>query len=480
MLFRERLSPHATAIVTNKRVLSFSQLMCAVRGGSHYLREFKQVQQLNQLIADIQIVDRLDYWVASLSCLHEGITSLSLWPNSTLPEYLMPTFSISQQEVAGGVQSSCLIWPDFDTLCSVKSNIDYHPVDPENIARVFFTSGTSGNSKAIAFSFKQLADRSVIRSTNTINFSCTLPFITPHASTGYQSAVKQWALGHSVALANHVVDVLAILSTKQVQHVISSPNSLKLLLEQCDMKGQYMDVEAITVLGGALTSHLFQKLSKHTNASIYSQFGSTETGTCAIKPITSEDDLGVLSVLCPGVQVEIVDHDGMPITAGETGLLRIRTPYMSDAYVSDINTVNLGFYKSWFYPGDLAMFDSSRNDIVLLGKTNEVYNIGGAKVLLSQLDNVLMSHEHVIDTASFIAYDQNDYPELWTAIITDVDFDTSVLFNFIESKLGAPYKPKQIVIFTEIPRTPSGKPKRELLRELIMTKMKNKQQQHGE
>ena len=476
LLYREQLSPHSTAIVTNNRMLSFSQLMRAVRGGCQYLRAFKKSQQQDNPIADIKIVDRLDYWIASLCCLHEGLTSLTLWPTSNLPEYLMPTFSISEQGVTGDVGSSNLSWPDFDTLCSLNSDTDYHAPDPGHIARVFFTSGTSGTSKAITNSFKQLADRTVIRSINAINFPCILLFISPHSSSGFQSALKQWALGNTVVLANNLDDVLAIVSTKKVQNLIISPTSLKLLIEQCELKGQHIDVEAITVLGSAVTSQLFQKLSLLTDASIYSQFGSTETGTCAIKKISSEDDLGKFGVLCPGVQVEIVDHDGMSVTAGETGLLRIRTPYMSDSYISDVNSVNLGFYKSWFYPGDLSMFDPITNDIVLLGKESEVLNIGGAKVLLTQIDNVLMSHEYVNDAASYIVYDHYDYPEIWIAITSGFHFDTSVLSAFIESRLGPPYKPKQIVRLSEIPRTPSGKPKRALLRELAMASSNNKQQ----
>lgn len=473
LLYREQLSPHSTAIITNNRILSFSQLMRSVRGGCQHLRAFKKSQQQGHLITDIKIVDRLDYWIASLSCLHEGLTSLTLWPTSNLPEYLMPTFSISEQDATGDVGCSNLIWPDFDTLYSLDSTIDYHAADPGKIARVFFTSGTSGTSKAIAYSFKQLADRTVVRSINSINFPCTLPFISPHSSSGFQTTLKQWALGNTVALAHNLDDVLDIISLKKIQNLIISPASLKLLIEQCEQKGQRIDVESINVLGSAVTSLLFRKLSMLTDADIYSQFGSTETGTCAIKKISSEDDLGKFGVLCPGVQVEIVDHDGMPITAGETGLLRIRTPYMSDSYVSGESSVNLGFYNGWFYPGDLSMFDPVTNDIILLGKESEVQNIGGAKVLLSQIDNLLMSHEYVNDAASFIVHDQYDFPEIWTAITSGFQFDTSVLLDFIERRLGPPYKPRQIVLLSEIPRTPSGKPKRALLRELTMATIKN-------
>lgn len=474
-MFRERLSPNTTAIVTNNRTLSFSQLMRAVRGACHYLREFRNSEQQEEFIVDIQLVDRLDYWIASLSCLHEGLTSLSLWPNSQLPEYLMPTCTISNQEASGNFESSYLRWPNFDTLYSLNAAIDYRPVDSKQIARIFFTSGTSGTSKAITLTFEQLANRTLIRSFNAINYPCTLPFITPHSSSGFQTVLKQWALGNVVALANNIADVLAIISTHQVQHLISSPTSLKLLIEQHELKKQTINVEAITVLGSALTSPLFKKLSQLTDADIYSQFGSTETGTCAVNKITSEDELGQFGVLCPGVQAEIVNQDGMPISAGETGLLRIRTPYMSYAYVSTTNSVNLGFYKNWFYTGDLALLDPISNKMILLGKESEVVNIGGAKVLLSQIDQVLMSHEYVIDAVSYIVYDHYNYPEVWTAITMGIEFDISVLFNFIESKLGPPCKPKQIIILSEIPRTPSGKPNRTLLRELAMATLKKKQ-----
>lgn len=452
--------------------------MCAVRGGVRHLRAYRKSHPQGKLIADIKLVDRLDYWIASLSCLHEGLTSLTLWPTSQLPASLMPTFSILEQGATGDVNSSQLHWPDFDTLHSLNADIDYHPVDAENIARIFFTSGTSGTNKAITNSFKELSEKTLIRGTNTINFPCTLPFISPHSSSGYQSSLKQWALGNTVALANNLDDVVTILSTKQVQHLISSVSSLRLLIDQCEIKKQPIDIDAITVLGSTLPSLLFRKLSSITKATIYSQFGATETGTCAIKEISSEDDLGQFGVLCPGVQVEIVDQNEKAKTAGETGLLRIRTPYMSNSYVTDVKSTNLGFYNGWFYTGDLAMVDPTTNNIKLLGKESEVLNIGGAKVLLSRLDDVMMAHENVIDAASFVVDDQYNYPEIWAAITTDLPFDTSVLPDFIETRLGPPYIPKQLVILSEIPRTPSGKPKRELLREQTLTALKNKQQNY--
>jgi acyl-coenzyme A synthetase/AMP-(fatty) acid ligase len=477
-MYREKLSPNATAILTNSRMLTYSQLMRAVRSGSHCLRAFKKSQPQVTFIADIKIIDRLDYWIASLSCLHEGLTSLTLWPTSQLPASLMPTFSILEQGVTGDVNSTQLHWPDFDTLYSLNADIDYHPADAENIARIFFTSGTSGTNKAITNSFKELSEKTLIRATNTINFPCTLPFISPHSSSGYQTSLKQWALGNTVALANNIDDVVTILSTKQVQHLISSVSSLRLLIDQCEIKKQPIDIDAITVLGSALPSLLFRKLSILTKATIYSQFGATETGTCAIKEISTEDDLGQFGVLCPGVQVEIVNHNGILLTQGETGLLRVRTPYMSDAYVSDTLSANLGFYNGWFYPGDLAMFNPITNDIELLGKESEVLNIGGAKILLSRLDDVMMAHENVIDAASFVVYDQYNYPEIWAAISSNKNVDTSLLLDFIETRLGPPYVPKQLVILSEIPRTPSGKPKREWLREIPMTEIKNKQQKN--
>jgi acyl-CoA synthetase (AMP-forming)/AMP-acid ligase II len=124
------------------------------------------------------------------------------------------------------------------------------------------------------------------------------------------------------------------------------------------------------------------------------------------------------------------------------------------------------------------MFNPITNDIELLGKESEVLNIGGAKILLSRLDDVMMAHENVIDAASFVVYDQYNYPEIWAAISSNKNVDTSLLLDFIETRLGPPYVPKQLVILSEIPRTPSGKPKREWLREIPMTEIKNKQQKN--
>jgi acyl-coenzyme A synthetase/AMP-(fatty) acid ligase len=442
--------------------------MRAVRGGCSHLRQMKKTLQLGNLIVDIKINDPIDYWIASLSCLHEGLTSLTSWPNCDLPEYLKPTAVITDQIIDSNNSSSQFRWPSYDTLISLNSDIIYKEVDLDNIAKVFFTSGTTGTSKAVALNFREIVDRSIIRSINSINYQCILPLITAHSSSGFQSSLKQWALGHTLALASNIEDAVSLLSQNNVQNIIISPNVLKSVIELCEQNGQRIDTQAITVLGSNITPQLYYRLYHHTDATIYSQYGTTETGTCALTEISSVEDLGKFGVTCPGVKVEVVDEDGIARDPGESGLLRIRTPFMTNSYVSYAPSAYKSFYGNWFYPGDLAMVDPITNHITILGKEGEIHNIGGSKIQLPILDDIILSYNQITDAVSFVVSDDFNYPEVWAAITSRQPIKNSELISYIESKLGPPYKPQKIIVLDVIPRTYNGKIKRELLHKMTM------------
>ena len=119
----------------------------------------------------------------------------------------------------------------------------------------------------------------------------------------------------------------------------------------------------------------------------------------------------------PGSQfVQIVDRVGNPCELGNDGTIRVKTPFMTDHYLDDQDATGKAFRDGWFYPGDLGRID---NDGVLevIGRTDEVINVGGEKYLLSDIDEVLSSARATQYTCAFKKPYSTDTTEIVACIV---------------------------------------------------------------
>ncbi len=474
LLYREQLTPDVTAIFYQSQTISYTRLMNGVRAGAEIIRALKESNELDLVVADIRISDPLDYWIATLACLHEGATSVAPGPASALPEHLRPNVLIAPTVANVPGIAHTLNWPSFNAMPRVSPGSPHKPDRCQAFARIFFTSGTTGTSKAVGYTFHEASERSLIRAAYLPNYPRALTMMPPHSSSGFQFSLKQWALGHALALDANVTDVVQAITRHQIEHLTASPNQLKVLVQELRLLKTGLQLRAITVLGGVMTQRLFDELRSLTDADIYTQYGATETGTCAIRQVQSHIDLSQFGTLCPGVLAEIVNDMGEPMPAGEEGLLRVKTPSMAGDYLIPEVMPNQGFYQGWFYPGDLAVQNPDTGGITIAGRANDVFNSGGSKINLLDIDDLLCAQDGVRDAASFIVFDQFDYPEIWAAVVANKDLDLKVLLQSASKELGPLRTPKRILPVQVIPRTYSGKAQRNLMSSKVIALLNTK------
>lgn len=467
LLYRACVNPDAYAVFYQDKLITYGQLINGIRGGAKILRLIKSNNPSIIYMVDIRIADPLDYWIATLSCMHEGIGTMSPGPLMALPDSLHPRLVIQDSFQSTSEVQNHINWPTFDELSHSTHQVTYGAIEENQIARIFFTSGTTGNSKAIAFNFPQLAERSLIRASYLTNYSRALTMMPPYSSSAFQFSLMQWALGHALALDNNVTDVVRTLSRHSVKHLIASPNQLKILIRELKSLKTALNVNAVTVLGGVMTSRLFLELRSLTRAEIFTQYGATETGTCAVTRVLYESDLSQLGTCCPGVDAEVVDDQDDIVPPGTEGLLRIRTPHLAGGYLISDKSPQTSLRDGWFYPGDVAVANPESGAITLVGRVDDVANTGGSKINLTQIDDYLATQPGVQDAAAFCVFDNFDYPEIWAAVVVPKDFDLTRLLKTASEALGPHHCPKRILPVQLIPRTYSGKPQRGLMTDKV-------------
>lgn len=129
-------------------------------------------------------------------------------------------------------------------------------------------------------------------------------------------------------------------------------------------------------------------------------YGSNETIKSHVNVYTLESD----GLNCVGktssLFVEIVGENGQPCQKGVAGKVRVKTPYMIDGYLNDPEATRSHFKSGWFYPGDLGRILKD-NVLEILGRQSDVINVGGEKLLLSDIDQYILQTEGIVLASCF-------------------------------------------------------------------------------
>jgi long-chain acyl-CoA synthetase len=136
-------------------------------------------------------------------------------------------------------------------------------------------------------------------------------------------------------------------------------------------------------------------MRRFTNAAIYDLYGLTETGSCdfCLAPPDQPDGFGTIGTPTERVMFRLV-HDGVPVAAGATGELQIRTPFGMLGYLDDPALTKASFDQGYFKTGDLARLTPA-GKVELVGRSKDIVSRGGHKIAPLEIDNLLAEHPEI-------------------------------------------------------------------------------------
>ena len=166
-----------------------------------------------------------------------------------------------------------------------------------------------------------------------------------------------------------------------------------------------------------------------------------------------------------GWEVKIVDENGAEVKKGEVGELAVKGPGVMKCYYKDPKASAEVLNDRWLYTGDMAQEDED-GFIYLVDRKKDVIISGGENIYPVQIEDFLRSHDAVKDVA-VIGLPDARLGEITAAIIElkkDYKCNTEEINEFCK-KLPR-YKRPHKIIFTEVPRNPTGKIEKPKLREI--------------
>ena len=162
-----------------------------------------------------------------------------------------------------------------------------------------------------------------------------------------------------------------------------------------------------------------------------------------------------------GPEVAVMDDEGNLRDAGETGEIVIRGPNVTPGYENNPEANQAAFTNGWFRTGDQGVMDED-GFLTLTGRLKEIINRGGEKISPKEVDSVFMDHPSVQQVVTFAVPHDKLGEEVAAAVVLreGAEATTGELRDFVAERLADFKVPRTVLLLDEIPKGPTGKLRR--------------------
>jgi acyl-CoA synthetase (AMP-forming)/AMP-acid ligase II len=355
-------------------------------------------------------------------------------------------------------------------------------MDPEAIAVLLFTSGTTGAPKAALLRHRHLVNYIL----GSVEFGgaeasdATLVSVPPYHVAGIAATLSSVYAGRRlVQLPTFAADAwLDLAAAERVTHAFVVPTMLARIVEALSARGgaALPALRALSYGGGRMPLAVIERAlellpgTEFTNA-----YGLTETSsTIALlgpedhRAAAASDDPAVRRRLSsagrplPGVEVEIRDEDGKCVAAGERGEIHVRGEQVSGEYLGREPTTLAG---GWFPTRDGGWLDEE-GYLHLEGRLDDVIVRGGENLSPGEIEDVLLGHPAVRECAVLGVPDVEWGEAVAACVVLHEGRSASEaeLQGFVRERLRSSRTPERIAFLAELPYNETGKLLRRVLR----------------
>ena len=340
---------------------------------------------------------------------------------------------------------------------------------PEDPMRVLQSSGTTGTPKRIIL-LRRIFDERVRQCAAQYEFTSRSRYLlTTRLNVWYVYAVATACLraGGAVvaAFAGDKLDVARAVVTHGITHVSLFPINLKQTLDR--LPADFVKPPNLTIhsfgapVGEALRERALERLATE----FFRGYGSNETARVYATRASSKD--GFHSVW-PHTAVEIVDEDDRPVPPGTIGHIRLRNESMVEGYPDDAEATRRHFKDGWFYPQDMGVMNEHRQ-LKVIGRRDDMLNIGGQKVPPAELEEQLLRHVSVADVGVCSFPNASGVEEVYFAVAPPYDDPAQIPRRIAEAFRGIALGSCHVVTLPRIPRNANGKIQRDQLKQAVAT-----------
>jgi long-chain acyl-CoA synthetase len=340
--------------------------------------------------------------------------------------------------------------------------------DPGDVAVLMMTSGTTGRPKRVELTYDRMT--AAFRAAGLVFGEAREPHLRSRTDilwasvahiSGLYFAVAHVLEGRSIALLEkfEVAAWTELVRRHRPGYVRLAPAALRMVLQAGVAADTFDSVRAVGSGTAPLPPELMEQFEERYGIPVLGTYGATEFAG-AIAGWTLKDKKqwgprkrGSTGRAHHGIELRVVDpQTGAVLPAGQTGLLEARGGQLP------------GPDGAWLRTTDLAALDDD-NFLFIRGRADDAINRGGFKIPPSVIEDALAAHP-AVDEASAVALPDPRLGQVPAAAVTLLSPATEQeLMHYLTSRLTRYQQPVAIKVVDQLPRTPSLKISRALVRE---------------
>lgn len=353
-------------------------------------------------------------------------------------------------------------------------NITINPLD--DVCVLPYSSGTTGLPKGVMLTHENLVAnvqqfRKILQVTEDDTSLGILPFFHIYGMCPVMMGVLVDG-GKLVTLPKFDPEMFlkALDSQKVTQLHIVPPIVLFLgkhpMVSNFDLSSLNTITSGAAPLGEGLTHEVMTRLK----AVVRQGYGLTETS-----PVTHLDVIppnpGSIGCVIPNTLCRVVNAEtDEDVAEGEVGEICVKGPQVMKGYLNNQKATDEMIKNDWLYTGDIGHYDKERDVFVITDRLKELIKYKGNQVAPAELEDLLLQHPAVQDVA-VIGLPDEDGGEVPLAYIVkkpNQEVSAHDIMSFVEGNV-AHYKRLRggVEFIDQIPKSPSGKILRRILRESL-------------
>ena len=350
-------------------------------------------------------------------------------------------------------------------------------VGANDVMRMAFTSGTTGNPKGVIHSHNTTLStcRTLNRDMQVTEREVFLIYLPLGLNWGYLTLVQAIMAGARAVLLDQFSAraALELIAGERVTVIPTAPASIIAMLNDPERARFDLSSLRVVITGGASCPlETIREYRARMRGHLVELYGMLETGFHTYTRLSDDPEAvtGTVGAPASGMGLRLIDEHGTDVPPGAEGEIAADGP-----------SVHLGYHKNptanaelftpdgWFRTGDLGRLDAAGN-LKIVGRLKEMINRGGKKFFPREIEEILYTHPKILHAAIVGVPDPRLGERNCLCVIprTGAHLTLDEVVRFLRDQVATYKLPEMLEIVDELPFTPTGKIQRHVLSRRIL------------